>query len=159
MIAANVDLTGQDTNSSGLATSIRWQPGTHRPVIRDWGQVVRYAFVSGSTWVIDFIIFALLHESVGYLAAMVIARIGGLAFSFPAHRWFSFTSRGPATLREVVSYLTLWLLNLMFATAILAGLSSIGLPHPLLLKAAVEVVVFLVNYVILAIVFGRAKRI
>ena len=122
-------------------------------VIRDWRRIVRYGFVSGLTWVIDFVIFALLQEPAGYVAAMVFARVGGLAFGFPAHRWFSFSARGSATLREATAFLAVWLVNLDLATALLLALVRLELPHPLILKFVVEVVVFLTNFLVLRRVF------
>lgn len=122
-------------------------------MIRDWRRILRYGLVSALTWLIDFVIFALLYGPVGYAVAMVVARIGGLAFGFPAHRWFSFRASGRTTPREIASFLCLWLVNLILATGLMIVLGSFNLPYPLVLKAVVEVVVFAANFLILGHVF------
>jgi putative flippase GtrA len=120
---------------------------------------VAYALVSGATWAIDFAVFALLYKTVPYFVAMFVARCIAALFAFPAQRYLAFRLQGPPTLREARRYGILWLINLVIATFLVEGASHVSGANGLVIKVAVELIVFAGNYFVLQrLVFPQRHR-
>lgn len=114
-------------------------------------QAVRYGLVGACVFAADLTVYwvTLQIAPPTYLAANVAGKTAGAVLGFALHKWFTFgwqqKDRG---LRQLVSYLCLFLANLVLSSALLWLLvAGLGV-HNLLAKVLVDAVVIATSFVV-----------
>lgn len=133
------------------------------PISDSWSVMqlfFKYALVSVASLGLDYFLFVgfLFWPGLPYLWANILARIISAVFNFMAHKEYSFQSKGRAYTRA---------LQYLFAAVLSLSLSSIFLylavdrlqVSEFLAKPLVDVIVFILNFLILSrIVFSESKQ-
>ncbi len=123
--------------------------------IRVYGRFLRFASVSVTSWLVDYLLFYLLNRLLGQMpdltqairvfAAVVLARIVSGTINFTLNKLWSFRSKSPVG-SELIRYLALFV-SIMIASAMLTSLLSHVLPE-MLAKFLVDVCLFFINFVV-----------
>ncbi len=127
------------------------------------GELIRYLFIGGVTTGIDIVTFALFTRALGidYLIAKVMASALAIAFAFVGSKWVVFRSETrdrKAFLREVVSFVAMRLLTLLFAEGFLYLTVEHGAWDENIANIVCNVVVVALNYVLSKLVVFRKGK-
>ena len=122
-------------------------------------RLVRYALVSAGSFLVDYLLFVVLTYVAGvpYLAANIAARIVSAVANFTGHKVFSFRSAGQ-TVRKAGRYVLAVLFGLSVASVLLYVAVEFLAIERLIAKPLVDVLVFLVNFVVLNRFVFRGRR-
>jgi putative flippase GtrA len=102
---------------------------------------IRYLFVGGTTFILDFTLLVLLHGfmHVNLAVATSIAYWTAVAYNFSLNRWWTFSASENSTLREhLMPYGILLGFNYLF-TVLFVGLASRAMPYELAKIIAVPI--------------------
>jgi putative flippase GtrA len=119
---------------------------------------VNYGAVSLASFLVDYLIFVLLTYALGiaYLIANVIARIFSAAVNFVAHKRLSFESR-EGFFHEALKYVGAVAFALAQASLLLFISVDVFHVSKYIAKPAVDMIVFVVNFLVLSRVVFRRK--
>lgn len=116
----------------------------------------RYLIAVGGLWAFEIVGFAVIYQVVGVTAAIVIMRVVGAGAALALHKWFTFKGRGRLSAREIFGYFALWAAKVgLLVAGVNATLASLG-GDPVIVKAAMDVVVFAASFFILSRIFKPA---
>lgn len=94
---------------------------------------VRYVFVGGTTFAIDFLLLVLLHEIFGIslIFAATLSYWTSIAFNFTANRLWTFSATPDQFTKNIVLYLLLLALNYGFVIGFISLVTHFGLHYTL----------------------------
>ncbi|CAN7368825.1 GtrA family protein [Aminobacter sp. LjRoot7] len=113
----------------------------------------RYALSSGLTWFVDFIVFMSLFSNIGIPLALLVSRCAAGVVGFISHKKFSFNSGAETSRREVIGYVALAAANYLISVGLFIPFFSDGALHAAMVKIAVEIAIFVINFLFLRRLF------
>lgn len=115
--------------------------------------VVRFTIAASFIWLVDFIVFIATYLFVGIAVSVFLSRAAGGLTGFWLHKRFTFGSRSAFTHGEAVQYATLWALNYGLTVLGISAWQAGHVTHIMIVKVAVDIVVFLTNFVLTGLIF------
>lgn len=119
-------------------------------------QFVRYLFIGGSTFVIDFGLLVILHDILNFnvLVAASISYWTSIIFNFTINRYWTFNSTEKGELKKhIVEYSILLAFNYAFTIGFIAAATGLGLHYTIAKVLAVGLQISWTYYIYKNVIF------